>query len=553
VSILITVTVNPDVTAGFTNTVIITTTTPGDDSDNNVDDWSVDVLPDVEIWVEKTGSTSPVTPGAVMTYSLTVTNDGPSDAESVVVTDTLPAEVTFVAANPPQAGGPNPLVWTLGTLTPNESRSIVITVTVNPDVTAGFTNTVIITTTTPGDDSDNNVDDWSVDVLPDVEIWVEKTGSASPVTPGEVMTYSLTVTNDGPSDAEDVVVTDTLPAEVTFIAANPPQAGGPNPLVWNLGTLTPNESRSILITVTVDPDVTAGFTNTVIITTTTPGDDSDNNVDDWSVDVTVPLTAEIRVLKTGSASPVMPGGVMTYSLTVTNDGPSDAENVVVTDTLPAEVTFVAASPPQASGPNPLVWNLGTLTPNESRSILITVTVNPDVTAGFTNTVIITTTTPGDDPDNNVDDWPVDVTVPLTAEIRVLKTGSASPVMPGEVMTYSLTVTNDGPSDAEGVVVTDTLPAEVTFIAANPPQAGGPNPLVWNLGTLTPNESRSIVITVTVNPDVTAGFTNTVIITTTTPGDDPGNNVDDWPVDVTVPLTAEISGAQDRQRVAGDAG
>jgi uncharacterized repeat protein (TIGR01451 family) len=147
--------------------------------------------------VLKTGSASPVMPGEVMTYSLTVTNDGPSDAEGVVVTDTLPAEVTFVAANPPQAGGPNPLVWTLGTLTPNESRSIVITVTVNPDVTAGFTNTVIITTTTPGDDSDNNVDDWSVDVLPDVEIWVEKTGSASPVTPGGVMTYSLTVTNDG--------------------------------------------------------------------------------------------------------------------------------------------------------------------------------------------------------------------------------------------------------------------------------------------------------------------------------------------------------------------
>ena len=86
-------------------------------------------------------------------------------------------------------------------------------------MTAGFTNTVVITTTTPGDDPINNEDDHPVDVQPDVEIWVEKTGSASPVTPGEPMTYSLTVTNDGPSDAENVVVTDTLPAEVTFDSA----------------------------------------------------------------------------------------------------------------------------------------------------------------------------------------------------------------------------------------------------------------------------------------------------------------------------------------------
>ncbi|MEJ5312731.1 MAG: DUF11 domain-containing protein, partial [Anaerolineae bacterium] len=169
----------------------------------------------------------PVTPGEAMTYSLTVTNDGPSDAENVVVTDTLPAEVTFVAATPAQTSGPNPLVWNLGTLTPGESRTILITVTVNADVTAGFTNTVLITTTTPGDNPGNNEDAYPVDVLPDVEIRVAKTGSASPVTPGEAMTYSLTVTNDGPSDAENVVVTDTLPAEVTFVAATPAQTSGP--------------------------------------------------------------------------------------------------------------------------------------------------------------------------------------------------------------------------------------------------------------------------------------------------------------------------------------
>ncbi|MBN1179570.1 MAG: DUF11 domain-containing protein, partial [Anaerolineae bacterium] len=427
---------------------------------------------------------------------------------------------------------PNPLVWNLGTLTPGESRTILITVTVNADVTTGFTNTVVITTTTPGDDPGNNEDDWPVDVLPDVEIWVVKTGSTSPVTPGEPMTYSLTVTNDGPSDAENVVVTDTLPAEVSFGDADPyPNVSAVNPLVWNLGTLTPGESRTILITATVNSDVTTGFTNTVVITTTTPGDDPGNNEDNWPVDVLPDV--EIWVVKSGSASPVTPGEVMTYSLTITNDGPSDAENVVVTDTLPVEVTFGSATPAPDSSPNPLVWQLGTLAAGESRRILITVTVNADVTAGFTNTVVITTTTPGDDPDNNQDDWPVDVTP--RADLGIVKSDDPDPVIAGAELTYTLRVTNYGSSAAENVVVTDTLPVEVAYVSAAPAHTyTAPDTVVWLLGTLLPGETRDLTITVQVRPWVTQTFTNLALVDSDTSDDNTDNNEADEPTTPLVP-------------------
>jgi uncharacterized repeat protein (TIGR01451 family) len=225
---------------------------------------------------------------------------------------------------------------------------------------------------------------------------------------------------------------------------------------------------------------------------------------------------------------------MTYSLTVYNDGPLDARDVLMTDTLPAEVSFDDAEPyPNVSDVNPLMWDLGTLGAGLSRTIVITVQVEPWVTGVFTNHVQVGTTTPGDDPANNQDDYPA---VPLAeVEIWVEKTGSPSPVVAGEPMTYSLTVYNDGPSDAESVLVTDTLPAEVSFDDAEPyPDVSDGDPLVWNLGTLGAGQNRTIVITVNVHTWVTETFTNTVLVSTVTPGDDPANNQDDYPVEVEIP-------------------
>ena len=491
-----------------------------------------------EIWVTKTGSASPVTPGEPMIYSLTITNDGPSDAENVVVTDTLPAEVTFASASPAPTSGPNPLVWNLGTLAAGESRSILITVTVNANVTAGFTNTVIIITTTPGDDPGNNEDDHPVDVTPDVEIWVTKTGSASPVIPGEPMTYSLTITNNGPSDAENVVVTDTLPAEVTFDSASPVPTSGPNPLVWNLGTLPADESRDILVTVTVNSNVTAGFTNTVVVTTTTPGDDPGNNEDDHPVDVVA--SADLAITKSDSPDPVVPGETLIYTLVYTNYGPSDAANVVVADTLPAEVTFVAADPPQTSGPNPLTWNLGTVAAGDSGQIVITTTVNSDVTAPFTNTVVITSDTSDDNPDNNTDE---ESTLPLIPGMELVKTvlpGAAVPNMP---FTYVIAITNTGYVTLDPLILTDTLPGlDFHYVAgsATPsePSLIAPPLLVWpDLGPLDPGASISVTFVVTVTPGLTLGTYVNVALAT---GDHPGGvltDTDDVPIVIEDPAIA----------------
>ncbi|MEJ5308582.1 MAG: hypothetical protein WHX52_02315, partial [Anaerolineae bacterium] len=311
-----------------------------------------------------------------------------------------------------------------------------------------------------------------------------------------------------------------------------------NPLVWNLGTLTPGESRTILITVTVNADVTAGFTNTVLITTTTPGDNPGNNEDDHPVDIVA--RADLAITKSDSPDPVVPGETLIYTLVYTNYGPSDAVNVVVADMLPAEVTFVAADPPQASGPNPLTWNLGTLAAGAGGQIVITVTVNSDVTAPFTNTVVITSDTPDDNPDDNTDEEP---TRPLVPGMELLKTvlpGAAVPNMP---FTYVITITNTGYVTLDPLILTDTLPSlDFHYVAgsATPtePALIALPVLVWpDLGPLDPGASVSVSFAVTVTPGISVGTYVNVALAT---GDHPGGvltDTDDVPISIQDPTVA----------------
>ncbi|HQI86591.1 MAG TPA: hypothetical protein PKV20_18595, partial [Anaerolineae bacterium] len=486
----------------------------------------------VESWhslaITKTANPSPVLAGGLLTYTLAWAVAGNEPALGVTISDTVPAHTVYqscVGAPCTESGGI--VTWDLGDQNPPASGNVTLVVLVDSPLLSGtlLYNAALITDTqglTDTDDITTVVASWH-------SLAITKTADPDPVTAGERLTYTLAWAVEGTEPALGVTISDVVPDNTTYVSSAPlaavaPPVGGTGPVIWSLGDVVPPASGSVILVVQVNSALASGtvLTNAALISDTQGLTDTDQ------ITTLVNADVEIWVLKTGSPSPVTPGEAMTYSLTVTNDGPSAAENVLVTDTLPAEVTFVAATPAQANGPNPLVWNLGTLVASESRTILITVTVNADVTAGFTNTVLITTTTPGDNPANNEDDYFVDVLPDV--EIWVAKTGSPSPVTPGLPMTYSLTVTNDGPSAAENVVVTDTLPGEVTFVAATPAQTGGPNPLVWNLGTLAVGESRTILMTVTVNADVTAGFTNTVLITTTTPGDNPGNNEDDYFVD-----------------------
>ncbi len=469
-------------------------------------------------------------------------NAGPSDAQDVTVTDTLPGEVTFVDATAPYAPNPPDVVLDVGTLAAGATRELTVVVTVKSWVTETFTNSVVVGSTTPDGDLDNNDDDEPTGVVPLADLGISKDSTPDPHVPGEPLTYTLVVVNAGPSNAVNTVVSDSLDAATSYdsssVEAGADVNGAPRLCVYDsgshtvacdLGVVEADETVTITLVTTVDSGFTDQLFNTVLVDADTVDPDPDD--DDATDQNPSAPRADVTVSKRDAGDPATPGeGELVYTLVYTNNGPSDADNVVVTDTLPDEVTFVDAQPEQDGGPNPLVWDVGPVVAGQGGSIAVTVTVKSWVTETFTNAVTIATDTPESDVDNNDDTEPTDVS-PL-ADVTVTKTDDQDPVTPGEgQLVYTLVYTNNGPSDAVNVVVTDTLHDGVTFVAADPGQDDGPNPLAWDVGTIAAGESGAIAVTVAVDAWVTETFTNGVTIDTDTPESDLDNNDDDEPTDV----------------------
>ena len=254
---------------------------------------------------------------------------------------------------------------------------------------------------------------------------------------GETVIFTITLYNDGPSVARDVDVKDILPEGLTLEEIETSQ-GYCVGTICQLGSLAPDSTTWITVSTTVDPGVISGteLCNNAVYFGDTP--DPDNSDDEDEHCVTVETLADLTVEKIGPTEPVVPGEAFDYTILVQNLGPSEAQGVILEDALPVEVDLIDVEPDPISGPNPLIWDLGTLAVGESIEVSIRVLLAEWVTETFTNTASLTSTTPDPDPDNNQDDESVLVT-PL-ADLELVKSASDT-VNAGGTITYTLLVYN----------------------------------------------------------------------------------------------------------------
>src|SRR5687768_4495119 len=179
-------------------------------------------------------------------------------------------------------------------------------------------------------------------------------------------------------------------------------------------------------------------------------------------------SADLETSKSGSLT-ADPGSNITYTVLVTNHGPDGATTVTLTDDVPAELQFVAAT--QDSGPsfvctNPtpdaIVCTGATLNAGQSASFSFEFQIVGE--GPFTNVASVGSATPDPNPQNNSDSVTTDT---HSADLFVLKTGPDS-APAGSNVTYTVTVTNAGPDEATAVTVTDQIPEGMTFVSATEP-------------------------------------------------------------------------------------
>jgi uncharacterized repeat protein (TIGR01451 family) len=266
-----------------------------------------------------------------------------------------------------------------------------------------ITNTATATTTTTDPNSANDSATATTTVNTSADMSVTKTDSPDPVTAGTDLTYTITATNNGPSKSGgDVTVTDAVPAGTTFVSATPSQGScsGTTTVTCNLGGLTNGASATITVIVHVDPSVEDGATISNTASVSAPADDPSSENNSATEDTDVVTSADVSLTKEAAPDPVTAGTDLTYTITATNDGPSDAQDVKVTDPLPARTSFVSVTPSQGScsGTTTVTCELGTLADGASATITIVVHVDPATPGGTVITNTATESSPEPQPE-----------------------------------------------------------------------------------------------------------------------------------------------------------
>jgi large repetitive protein len=300
---------------------------------------------------------------------ITVTNSDPNAAADAEVTDDLPASLTFVSATPSQGtcNNADPIDCDLGTIAAAGQATVTVVATIGAGQQGNqISNTACAETSTTDPDDGNDCDDEQIDVVPEADLAITKTvDPGGPVRVGDLLTYELTITNDGPSAAEGVVVDDAFDAGVAIVSVTPEQGTctDAEPIECELGAIP--AAGQVTITVRARPLETGRLDNTATVGASTADTDPSDNEDDASVQV---IDAKIKISKRANGRTFESGDRITYEIVVRSTSEVPLENVKVCDRLPRGLKLLSAPGAKTQG-NRACWTVD-LKPNGSRSFTV---------------------------------------------------------------------------------------------------------------------------------------------------------------------------------------
>jgi len=465
-----------------------------------------------------------VTAGQNITYTIVVTNAGPSSAGNVTVSDPTPANLTFVSAS---GGGCSTFPCALGPLTSGQIVTITSTYSTSPTFSGNVTNTATVSSTTNDPDNSNNSASATTNVGAQADLSISKNGPASAI-PGQTISYVITVSNGGPSPATNTVVTDVTPAGLAFVSNT---GACTTQFPCNIGTVNNGSPATITSTYTVASNFTgASITNNASVSSSVNDPSTTNN--SASATMTITQQTDLSITKSGPPT-ASPGGTITYTVTVSNLGPSDAGNVVVSDPTPTGLTFVSNS---GACTTAFPCNLGIVTSGQTKTITSTFSVPANFTGtSVTNTASVSSS--ANDTNPNDDSSSASTSLSPQTDLAINKSGPPSATV-GQNVVYTIVVTNNGNLAANNVFVTDPTPSGLTFVSNS---GACTNAYPCALGTIGVGQSATITSTYNV-PQTYPGTTisNTANVSTSTPDSNSANDSSTAVTPVSTTRVADLS-------------
>jgi len=486
-------------------TLINNTVTISEDGNNGIEDTSnnngsddTPVVAAPDLTITKTSQVSTIDAGQVLIYDLAFQNIGTQDATGVVINETVPVNSTFNAAN--STGGWSCADGSVATTSCTYNVGLVgagvavqtvqFAINIVDPLPAGveeiFNNASIADDGNNGVDTDitNNDDDDTTVIGAAPDLLITKTDVDDLVNAGDVIVYQLTYQNIGTQDSTGVVITETVPTYTTFNAANstPTWSCADGSLAGTLCTYAVGDvdagdpAQMIEFVVNVLDPIPAGVDTVLndasIADDGSNGNDADPTNNDDDEDTTIGAFPDLTITKTDNDVTSAPGGVVVYVLDYSNMGTQDSTGVIITETVPVNTTYNAAS--SSVGwvclPNNLPgsiceYTVGNLNAGDSGSVNFAVEIDdplaPGVNEIFNTVVIADDGTNGDDinPDNDTDSDETSVLLDPPVGIKV---GSISSSDPGLIQ-WTFYWFNPNNNRDLPVFIFDPIPASTFYI------------------------------------------------------------------------------------------
>ena len=478
--------------------------------------------------------------GDVLTYTIWLNNTGSTTANGIVLTDTIPNGTSFVDNSVMLNGeiqiGSNPqsgiYVGTLGSgLVSTVTFQVTVTTipTINPIPNSGTVNFAFYVDPNlppvPGNGNSNIVTTQVNQAIIDYNNGrgLVKTASSQYVKVGDILTFTISLRNTGNTTATSVVLTDTIPASTTFVTDSVDVNGitqvGVNPQTGiNVGTIAAGGASTVTFQVTVASipstnlirnNSTVNFLYTVDPSLPAAGGSGNSNQTTSQVS-----QAKLNMIKQTNSTYAKVGDVITYTIGLTNTGNVVASSVLFIDTIPIGTTFISNSVTlngvTQSGANPQIgFNIGNIAAGSTSTVKFQVTVAtiPTINPILNNSTsyfqyIVNSGSPPVSSGANSNQVTTQINQAIIDNNGLTKTVSEAYAQVGDVLTYTIGITNTGNTTANDVIVSDTIPLGTTFVddsvTVNTISIPGVNPQDgFNIGNIAASTTSTITFQVTI--------------------------------------------------------